>query len=131
MSESFTKKVAGYRLIKKRHRHSCFAVVDCLKCFKNTYFEELSQVAVNNDSKKYNNLFREDKPPAPTRIRKDNSWSICQHSCCYTSEYAQTNLIYQRPSFSRDLYWPNKFQIFCYRTINYPYICASKHQTKN
>ena len=44
------KKVAGYWLIKKRLRHSCFPV-DCVKCFKNTYFEEPLQIAVNNDSK--------------------------------------------------------------------------------
>ena len=71
---------------------------------------------------------RENKSPAPTREK--NSWSICQLSCCYTSKYAQTNLIYQRPLFSRDLYWPIKFQIFCDRTINSPYIYAPKHQTK-
>ena len=49
-SESFIKKVAGYWLIKKRLQHSCFPV-DWAKCFKNTYFEEPLQVAVNNDSK--------------------------------------------------------------------------------
>ena len=130
MSESFIKKVAGYWLIKKRLRHSCFPV-DCVKCFKNSYFEELLQIAENNDSKKYNNLFRENKPPAPTRIRKDNRWSICQLSCCYTSEYVQKNVIYQRPSFSRDLCRPIKFQVFCDQTINSPYIYAPKHQSKN
>ena len=49
-SESFIKKVAGYWLIKKRLQHSCFPA-DWRKCFKNTYFEEPLQVAVNNDSK--------------------------------------------------------------------------------
>ena len=40
-----------------------------------TYFEELTHV--NNDAKLYNNnLLRENKPPAPTRIRKYNSWSV-------------------------------------------------------
>ena len=63
-------------------------------------------------------------------LTKYSSWSIYQLSCCYTSEYAQTNLIYRRPSFSRDLYWPIKFQIFCDQTINSPYIYAPKHQTK-
>ena len=81
----------------------CFPV-DCIKCFKNTYFQELLQVAVNSDSEYYNNLFRENKSSASTRIREDNGWSICQLLCCYTSEYAQMNLIYQRPLFSRDLY---------------------------
>ena len=37
------------------------------------------------------NVFRENKPPAPTRI-KDNIWSIFQLSCCYAREYAKTNL---------------------------------------
>ena len=58
------------------------------KVFKSTYFEELLQVSVNNDSKYNNNQFRENKPLAPTGIRKDNSWSICQLSCCCNSEYA-------------------------------------------
>ena len=44
------KKVAGYWLIKKRLRHSCFPV-DYVKCFKNTHFEEPLQVAVKNHSK--------------------------------------------------------------------------------
>ena len=43
------KKVAGYWLIKKRLWHSCFPV-DCIKCFKNTFFEGSPQVAVNDDS---------------------------------------------------------------------------------
>ena len=88
MLESFIKKVAGYRLIKKRVlRQSCFPL-DYVKCFKNTYFEEPLQVAVNNDSNKYNNLLRQNKPPAPTRIKKDNSWIILKitaevfSSCC-------------------------------------------------
>ena len=46
-SESFIKKVAGYWLIKRRLQHSCFPV-DCVKCFKSTYFEEPLEVAVNN-----------------------------------------------------------------------------------
>ena len=45
-----------------------------------------------------------------------------QLTCSYTREYAQTILIYQRPSFSRDLCWLIKFQIFCDQTINSPYI---------
>ena len=48
-SESFNEKVAGYLLNKKRLQHCCFPV-DWAKCFKNTYFEEPLQVAVNNDS---------------------------------------------------------------------------------
>ena len=56
--------------------------------FKNTYFEEFLQIAVNNNSEKYNNyLFCENKAPAPTGIRKDNSWIICQLSLDYTSKY--------------------------------------------
>ena len=47
MSEYFIKKVADYWLIKKRLRQSCFPL-DCVKCFKNIYFEEPLQVAVNN-----------------------------------------------------------------------------------
>ena len=50
MSESFIKKVAAYWLIRKTLRRRCFHA-DCMKCFKNTYFEESLQVAVNNDSK--------------------------------------------------------------------------------
>ena len=58
------------------------------KAFKNTYFEEILQVAVNNDSKWYNyNLFPKNKPPVPTGTWKDNSWSIRQLSCSCTSEY--------------------------------------------
>ena len=47
MSEYFIKKVADYWLIKKRLRQSCFPL-DCVKYFKNIYFEEPLQVAVNN-----------------------------------------------------------------------------------
>ena len=42
-----------------------------VKNFKEHHFEELLQVAVNNDSKYYNNnLLRESEPPAPTGIKK-------------------------------------------------------------
>ena len=53
---------------------------------------------------------RENKPPAPTGIRKDNSWSICQLSVAVPANMpkqewlAQTNLVYNRPSLSRDLH---------------------------
>ena len=56
------------------------------------------------------NLLRENKPPAPTGIRKDNSWSICQLSVAVPANMlkqeslAQTNLVYNRPSLSRDLH---------------------------
>ena len=63
--------------------------------------------------------------------KKVNSCSIYQLSCSHTRGYAQTNLIYQRPSFSRDLYWPIKYQTFCDQTINSPYIYTPNHQTKN
>ena len=96
MSESLIRKVAGYWLIKMRLQHKCFPA-NCAKFFKDTYFEELLQVAVNNDSKQYNNnLFRENKPTAPTGIRKDNSYD-------YLPAFM---LMYQQigPPFSRDLY---------------------------
>ena len=43
--------------------------------------------------------------------------------------FVQTNLIHSHPSFSRHLYCPIKFQIFCDRTIISPYIYTPKHQT--
>ena len=50
-------------------------IVQSFLCKLHTYFEELLQV--NSDSKLYNNyLLRENKPPAPTELRKDYSWSI-------------------------------------------------------
>ena len=58
-----------------------------------SYFEELPHV--NNDSKLYNNnLLRENEAPTPTGIRKDNSWSIWQLSCCclYQQPRPQSNL---------------------------------------
>ena len=55
-SASFIKKVAGYWLIKKRLGYRCFPA-DWAKCFKNTYFEEPLQIAVNNDSEQYFHLF--------------------------------------------------------------------------
>ena len=79
---------------------------------------------------------RENKPPAPTGIRKDNSWSICQLSVAVPTNMlkqeslAQTNLVYNRPSLSRDLHWRIKFQGFCDQTANSPYIYALKYRTK-
>ena len=46
MLEPFIKKVAGYWLIPTQ-----LFPTDCVKCFKNIYFEEPPQVAVNNDTK--------------------------------------------------------------------------------
>ena len=45
ISESFIKKTS--RLIKNKLRQSCFPM-NCVNCFKNTYFEGPLQVAVNN-----------------------------------------------------------------------------------
>ena len=68
-------------------------------------------MAINNDSKWYNNnLLRENKPPAATGIRKDNSWVVCQLSFAVPvnmrkrETFGQTNLIYNRFSLSRDLH---------------------------
>ena len=78
----------------------------------------------------------ENKQPAPTGIRKDNSWSICQLSVAVPANMlkqeslAQTNLVYNRPSLSRDLHWRIKSQGFCDRTINSPYTYAPKYRTK-
>ena len=59
-----------------------------------TYVEELLQITVNNDLKyNNNNEFHENKPPAPTRIGKNNSWSICQLSSCYTNLYSHRALV--------------------------------------
>ena len=94
--------------------------MDCVNCFKNIYFEGPLQVAVNNTIicfDKINHLLKKDQ--------KDNSWSICQLSCCYTIKYTQTNLIYQG---LRDFI---KFQIFGDWIINSAYIYAPKHQTKH
>ena len=68
--------------------------------FSDTYFGEL--LHINNDSKLCNNnLFRKNKPPAPTVVRKDDSWSICQLSCCCTNEYAQTRIVCSNESDSQ------------------------------
>ena len=76
--------------------------------FSDTYFEEL--LHINNDSKLCNiNLLRKNKPPAPMMIRKDNSWSICQLSCCCTSEYAQTRMVCSNESDPQSAFvftWP-------------------------
>ena len=102
MCHSFIKKVAGYKLIKKRLQHSCF-LLDCIKCFKNAYLEEPLQVPVNNQ-------FRENKPPVPTRIRKDSSWSICSNESNLPTPFVfMWSVLTNRIS---SLLWPNyKFSL--------------------
>ena len=48
--KSLVKKVAGYRLVKKRLRHKCFPV-DFAKFLRTPILKSLHQVAVNNNSK--------------------------------------------------------------------------------
>ena len=73
-------------------------------------FLRTSASSCNNDSKPYNdNLLHENKPPALAGIRIDNGWSICHLSFAVPENilkresFAQTNLVYNRPSLSFDL----------------------------
>ena len=50
-SQSLIKKVAGCRLIRMSLRPAQVFSCEFYKIFKNTYFEELPQIAANNNSK--------------------------------------------------------------------------------
>ena len=54
VSEFLAKKVSTGGFIKKTLRN-VFSCEFC-KSFKNTYFKEVLQIAVNNNSTKYNNI---------------------------------------------------------------------------
>ena len=98
-SESFIKKVAGYWLIKKRLQRSCFHA-DCVKCSKNTFFEEPLKIAVNNNS----NLFLK----INHLLRKITAGAFVSFRAAIPA-----NLIYRRPLFS-NLLWPNHKFFYIY-----------------
>ena len=110
-----------------RLRHTCFHV-DFAKFLRRPILKNLNQIAVNIRLKQYNNnVFRESKPPAPTRIGKQQLENLSAFLLPLTEQIWFTNC----PSFLRDLYLPIKCQILLDQTTNSPCICAPKHRTKN
>ena len=119
----FPRKHLGRSLLLKRQQSADWLKSDSgtgiflriVQSFK-TYFEELLQIALNNNSKQYNNnLLRENKPLAPTGTRKDNSWSI-----------GQIRLLYQRICSNKNrllkLIWftiTRRFHVTCIDQSNF------------
>ena len=106
MLESLIIKVAGNWLIKKRLRQR-YLHGNCARFLRHLLWRTSN---VNNDWKLCNNdLPRKNKPSALTVVRKDNSWVFVSFRFAIPANmlkgesFAQTNLIHNHPSFSRDL----------------------------
>ena len=80
-----------------------------------------------------NNVFREYKPFGPTGKGKKTTGVFVSFRVAIPANMWLLKPIWltKRPSLSRNLYWPMKFQIFIDQNTNSPYIYAAKYRTKN
>ena len=130
-SESLIEKVAGCWLIKKRLRYRYFPAKFLRQLFLRTFASRCKNSTIINCFVKINHLLQQRKEKITAGVFVPFHFLELPSNMLKRKSFVQTNLVYNRSSLWCDLHWPIKFQDFCDRTMNSPYIYTPKCRTKN